>query len=389
MSIKWIALGTLLVQNALTPITFRYATTETSLADKFDTSVAVSTQEFIKLALSLVLYLREVGWDKDAFASGLKNEIVGQPGTTLKLAVPAFLYFVLNSSLQIASANLPAAVFQVLFQGKTLVVAICSVLMLNKVLTRGKWFALLLLSLGIATVQIGSGQEGAQASMGNSADQSVGLGLFVVMVGCLCSGISGVYFELMMKPQPLPDGSIPESPSMWIRNIQLASFSLVIGVFPVLFNGIHPAGLLHGFTSKVWIMVLNNAVGGLLVAMVIKYADNLMKGFACALATILATFMSVPLFGYEVGMLFMIGVCTVLYSTLLYSNQVKLPAEKLPNGNTHWDEEFEFCATMRSNNNSVSAVYTPVSSDTNEAALDVADEDSGLDSSDDNEEKIN
>ena len=89
-------------------------------------------------------------------------------------------------------------------------------------------------------------------------------------------------------------------------------------------------------------------------------------------------------------MLFMIGVCTVLYSTLLYSNQVKLPAEKLPNGNTHWDEEFEFCATMRSNNNSVSAAYTPVDgTSTNEAALDVADEDSGLDSSDDNEEKIN
>ena len=75
-------------------------------------------------------------------------------------------------------------------------------------------------------------------------------------------------------------------------------------------------------------------------------------------------------------MIFMVGVCTVLYSTLIYSNQIKLPAEKLPNGSTHWDEEFEFCATMRSNNNRASAAHAPVSLETptNEAALDVADE---------------
>ena len=355
-SLKWMALGLLLVQNAITPIVFRYATTEASLADKFDTSVAVSAQEFIKLVLSLVLYLREVGWDFPTWVAGLKADIVEQPVTTLKLGVPAFLYFVQNSSLQIGSANLPAAVFQLLYQGKTLVVAICSVLMLNKVLTRGKWFALLIMSLGIGTVQLGSGKESKQSEMGNSADQSVPLGLFVVLVGCLCSGVSGVYFEMMMKPQPLADGSMPKSASMWIRNVQLAFFSLVIGAVQVAMMGstsdrASSSGLLHGFTPKVWGMVLNNAVGGLLVAMVIKYADNLMKGFASALATVCATFMSVPLFGFEIGFVFMVGVFMVVYSTLLYGGQAKLPAETLPDGTTHWDKEFEACAALRRGSN--------------------------------------
>ena len=341
---KWIALALLLVQNAITPIIFRYATTEVSLAEKFDTSVAVTVQEVIKLSLSLVLYLREVGWDLTAFVSGLRHDIVEQPSTTLKLGVPAFLYFVQNSCLQIGSANLPAAVFQVLYQGKTLVVAVCSVMMLNKLLTRAKWLALALMSAGIAMVQLGAGKETQQALMGNSADQNIQIGLFVVIIGCLCSGFSGVYFEMMMKPQPNADGSLPKPASMWIRNVQLAFFSMLIGFTQMVLSNTGSistdAGLLHGFTPKVWYMVLNNAVGGLLVAMVIKYADNLMKGFAAALATVVATFLSVPLFGYEIGLTFFLGVCVVLYSTMLYAGTVKLTG-------AGWDKELEICASLR------------------------------------------
>lgn len=32
-------------------------------------------------------------------------------------------------------------------------------------------------------------------------------------------------------------------------------------------------------------MILNNAIGGLLVALVIKHADNILRGFATALVT--------------------------------------------------------------------------------------------------------
>jgi UDP-sugar transporter A1/2/3 len=36
-------------------------------------------------------------------------------------------------------------------------------------------------------------------------------------------------------------------------------------------------GLNAGFTPMVWQIVLNQALGGLLVALVIRYADNLLK----------------------------------------------------------------------------------------------------------------
>ena len=38
------------------------------------------------------------------------------------------------------------------------------------------------------------------------------------------------------------------------------------------------SGLFHGFTPLVWTIVVVQAVGGLVVAATIKYADNILKG---------------------------------------------------------------------------------------------------------------
>merc|ERR1712072_523258 len=90
----------------------------------------------------------------------------------------------------------------------------------------------------------------------------------------------------------------------------------------------------------VWTMVVNNAVGGLIVALVIKYADNILRGFATALATILATVGAVLCFGFVLHASFGAGTLVVLGSTLLYGNILKLPGD-------WWNSESEICSAMR------------------------------------------
>jgi len=58
--------------------------------------------------------------------------------------------------------------------------------------------------------------------------------------------------------------------------------------------------------------------------MVIKYADNILKGFATSLSIILSSFLSVFLFDYEITLMFTFGGALVIGAVYLYS----LPAKK-------------------------------------------------------------
>lgn len=344
-TLKYLSLVIMLVQNAITPLIFRYATTEANQSDRFDVGTAVMIQEMLKLVLSfLLVVLEERGLGQ---ALGVLNaEIIMKPTDTLKLAVPAILYFVQNQCLQLATSNLPAAVFQVMYQGKTLIVALFSIILLSKELSRAKWAAIGIMGLGLAVVQTAKNEEKAQASMANSAEQSMLMGLLFTLTAACCSGFAGVYFEKMMKT---PNSANQAKPSMWVRNMQLAGFSIIVGmaqVFLARLTGNDDRGLLHGFTNMVWVMVFNNAVGGLCVAFVIKYADNILKGFACALATVLAAVMAVPLFGFTLNPIFIVGTGIVLVSTLVYGGTIKIPGDE-----EYWTTEPETCAKFRNKNN--------------------------------------
>lgn len=72
-------------------------------------------------------------------------------------------------------------------------------------------------------------------------------------------------------------------------------------------------------------LVLLQACGGLLVAVVVKYADNLLKGFATSIAIILSCIVSVILFDFHISLQFSIGTLLVLASIFLYGYQPTNP----------------------------------------------------------------
>lgn len=154
----------------------------------------------------------------------------------------------LQNNLQyIAVSNLDAATFQVTYQLKILTTALFSVTLLHRSLSVKKWASLILLTFGVALVQLPSSlpkKEGflnrnlhsARAltnriiTRPNAAHHGVEgmnrmLGLIAVFTACLLSGLAGVYFEKVLK------GS---NATLWIRNVQLSFFSL----FPALFVGV-------------------------------------------------------------------------------------------------------------------------------------------------------
>jgi len=315
------ALAVLTVQNTSVPIMMRMARTgqggSSDANGDYCVPLLVMFQELFKLISSFLLLASEECSLSRAVRL-VHYEATQRTSTTLKLAVPAVLYFIMNNSIQHAAAYLPAAVYQVVYQVKILVVALMSVILLGKRLQLFKWSSILSLAVGVGMVQI------SRAPDSHSATDNFMLGLFYAIISALCSGSSGVYFEMMIKKKTATDtpGRQGKPPSLWLRNIQLAFFSLCFAIPSVYmspkFNSTEP---LKAFDKVVWGLGLNNAVGGLLVALVVKHSNNIQKSFSNAISTVLATVLCIPLFGFEPSFLFAIGCAVVLASTLAY-NQV-------------------------------------------------------------------
>merc|ERR1712228_335061 len=93
-------------------------------------------------------------------------------------------------------------------------------------------------------------------------------------------------------------------------------------------------GLTQGFTIRVYCVVLTNALGGLLCAAVLKYADNILRCFSTALSIVLTCFLSASVLQeYVPDRQFLLGALLAIFATFLYS--VGLPSSqkaKIPVG---------------------------------------------------------
>ena len=219
-----------------------------------------------------------------------------------------------NNLNYVAIGNLPAATFQVSYQLKILTTAILSVTMLSKDLNKRQWFSLLLLFAGVAIVQLNGAKEGTAP-----AEQNQFIGMVAVLMACCCSGFAGVYFEKILKNSA--------KVSLWTRNIQLGLFGCLTGIIGAYMKDgdkINEHGFFFGYNKVVWAVIFNQAFGGLLVAVVIKYADNILKGFACSISICVSAVVAYFLFEFQISMMFVTGTSLVISAVYLYS----LPAQK-------------------------------------------------------------
>ena len=150
------------------------------------------------------------GYSTSSTIRELHTEIIGKPGETLKLLIPAGLYTLQNNLLYIALSNLDAATYQVTYQLKILTTALFSVLMLSKKIDSLKWISLIILTVGVSLVQWPNSSN-SKTTLDKTFNNKL-IGLSAVIIACFSSGFAGVYFEKLLK------GS---STGVWVRNIQL------------------------------------------------------------------------------------------------------------------------------------------------------------------------
>ncbi|KAG0259278.1 hypothetical protein BG011_002743 [Mortierella polycephala] len=346
VSMKHLSLIVLLLQNSTLVLMMRYSRVNVDPDQPmYLASTAVFFAEIIKLLACLViLAYRTKSIPRTLYI--IRKDILEQPQEILKMLVPSGLYALQNNLLYIALSNLEAATFQVTYQMKILSTAVFSVVMLNRRLTRQKWLSLCLLMVGVTLVQLqnvgtvktspvvldakddmateddidATMSEGAMDSTsqlhGETEDetgpiQNPFIGLLAVLTSCVSSGFAGCYFEKILKGAEA---------DMWVRNLQLGISGSLFSFLAMFYDRqrIYEGGFLQGYSAMTWLVVANQALGGLLVAIVVKYADNILKGFATSLSIIISGIISVYFFDFEPSLQFQLGTLVVILSTYLY-----------------------------------------------------------------------
>jgi len=302
---KHVSLVALTLQNATTILLLRYV--RTTPGPRFINSTAVIVSEIQKTILSICLVISEERSVIKAFKL-MYHKILCQPYDTFKTGIPALLYTLQNNLLFVAISNLDAATFQVSYQLKIFTTAILMVIILRQQLSLVQWFALFLLFLGISLVQVEN-----MTSTTVKQDVNAVYGFVAVLIACTFSGLAGVYFEKILKGSDV---------SVWIRNIQLGGFGIIVGFITMLINDgpeVKSKGFLFGYTKMVWTATMVHSAGGLIVALVVKYADNILKGFATSSAIVFACIVSMLIFDFQLTLLFTLGSSLVIFSIFLYS----------------------------------------------------------------------
>ncbi|ORY01481.1 nucleotide-sugar transporter [Basidiobolus meristosporus CBS 931.73] len=273
-------------------------------------STAVVFAETLKTMVCLACIYRDCRkWT--TFTKVLSSEVFDNWVEVKRMMIPSGLYAVQNNLLFIALSNLEAVTFQISYQLKILSTALFSVSLLGTRLSRNRWFSLVLLMIGVILVQLPTTSSAPSAE--SSGLERPFIGLVAVSLACLSSGFAGCYFEKMIRSG---------TTSMWIRNLQLGIPALLFSLIAMVLSdgkAIMRGGLFQGYDTLTWMVILNQALSGLLVSMVVKHAGNILKSFANSLSIIISSLISFYLFGFQPSPLFTIGSFLVIGATLLYS----------------------------------------------------------------------
>ena len=342
--IRTAVLVLLCCQNAGHALLARYS--QGILKESYSSTEVVLVGEVIKLVASGYLAVVDRS-ETDAAGSGL-SKLLWLAMHSKQIIVLVILYSIANIMSYYALARVDASVYTVLLQLKIFTTAAFAVLMLGRNISFTKWRALLLLVFGCILVASPSlnpladciddaksgryllglgGGGGRKKADGRASMFDSIVGVFTVLTMVTISGYSAIYFEKMLK-------KTAEVITIWERNFQLALYSVLflMGIIMYELQDEYAERIeekeplfFKGWTTNAVLLALIQAVGGLLVAATLKYADAVLKTLATSGAIVMSAVLGWFFFGARLDINVWIGCLSVILAIVNYTWDTSTP----------------------------------------------------------------
>jgi len=206
---------------------------------------------------------------------------------------------------------LPPPTFQLLASTKIICTALASWAILKKQITPAQWIAVALLTAGVA---LGQWRNGALV-----ADEPFVPVLLMLVNSCL-SAIAAVCTEKIIKAHS------NAALTIYATNVHMAAHTLVISTCAnaLRANIWQAASVIPSALPRLGPLTLlalcNEAVNGVMMSLLMRHADSIVKNYAFGLSIFTTAGLAVPLLDYWPPPLFYVGATLVVFSMGLYAS---------------------------------------------------------------------
>ncbi|XP_047327267.1 UDP-N-acetylglucosamine transporter ROCK1 [Impatiens glandulifera] len=267
---------------------------------------SVLTCEMAKVICALMLIIRE-GRLKSLF----KNWTL--VGSLTASGLPAAIYALQNSLLQIAYKNLDSLTFSILNQTKLFFTALFTYLILGQKQTIQQIGALFLLVIAAVLLSVGEGSsKGSHDS--KDPDQILFYGIIPVLVASVLSGLASALCQWASQVKK------QASYLMTVEMSIVGSLCLLASTYSSPDGeAIRKHGFFYGWTLLTMIPVLLNALGGILVGLVTSYAGGVRKGFVIVSALLVTATLQFMFDGKAPSVYCLLALPLVMLSISIYN----------------------------------------------------------------------
>jgi len=175
-----------------------------------------------------------------------------------------------------------------------------------------QWCALVLLMVGCATSQLAS-----ETSCDTSATASIFAvpieGILICIALSILSASAGITTEWIMKKSNLKNDPLQR------QNMHLYFFGIIFNFLGYWFSNDSKGSFFEGYNFVTLLVVMSYSFSGLIVSVIMKYADNMVKIYAVAVSMALTMILSILLFpDFQPTLQLLFGIIIITISILQY-----------------------------------------------------------------------